>query len=122
MCIRDSRYGPGDAPTSRPPATPRCVRPDTRFHRQGSLRWHTMAPRNAAISPPRLGDHLQHRPPPPGPRLPDSSRVSGLGRWRDVTDVPDEYTDLTRYPRGTRLNRPNSSEPGGARWRSFGRA
>src|ERR1035437_11036105 len=80
-----------------------------------------MAPRNAAISPPRLGDHLR-RPPPPGPRLPGSSRVSGLGRGRGATDVPDEYTDLTRYVPGTRLNRPISPEPGGARWRSFGRA
>jgi hypothetical protein len=50
------------------------------------------------------------------------SRVAGLGRGRGATDVPDEYTDLTRYGPGTRLDPPNSPEPGDARWRSFGRA
>ena len=65
---------------------------------RGVLRGHRRsgAARRLGRRSARLGVRLQHRPTPPGARLPHPGRVPGLAQARCVTEVPDEYSPCTR--------------------------
>ena len=88
-------------PAAPEPQAQRPVERANRTHTEEFYEVTDAEPRSPTCAPRSSpGRHLQHRPTPPGPRLPHPGRVPGLARARGVTEVPNEYTPLCGPDRG----------------------